>query len=732
MVHNPLPVNLPQEVRKATKILDSFANPHNGLDSVIPASVLRRAKGFCLLTVTKAGFLFSGRAGTGVVIARLDDGTWSAPSAVGTAGAGFGFQVGVELAEFLIILNSRAAVKSFMSAGSLTLGGNMSVAAGPLGRNVEGTGALSAKGKVAAMYSYSRTKGLFGGASVEGSIIVERSDANAKAYGYNVTVTQLLSGAVDPPQWAMPLINTISRLATPARSLPGGGWSTDSPLESPAPSTPDNIAADEEGYFSRARAQRRIEDEREDGLTPREYKERGYAFGSAFAAAGSTDGLTSPAAKDKGRIGAMLGSVGRSRSGSASGSVATSRGTATGTGFAAMPAASDDPFATGGPVSGASAHFETRFDDPFDFASAAGRHSPAVPSSSSPGVRRSRSPSPDLMAFDDAFAPPPQPPATSSRKDAFAVGASSPPPARSPEKGRSRASSSASAGASWFTKATGGGGNARPKLTKNRSSAAATSGLRERAGAMRWDDDADGAAAAARGEFTSDASSDPARARASFDSLDDEFAAAVARPPAAGLFGAPSTSTSTFTSTSSFSSRPRDRARAATLAGGETTRRAPAAEGGARGRAASSAAPGPGAYKPWDSEDESFLPPASSAPKPGAMIRSRSGTTTTASGTSAGPGAGLDLRPVEADFATVLSLSRHGGDGEVGVASGVASGIAGSGSGTGRSRSGTGASARAGNGGGIGRAVALFDFAGVEPPEFPFRKNAVITHLPMA
>lgn len=62
-------------------------------------------------------------------------------------------------------------------------GGNLSVAAGPLGRNVEGTGSLSAKGKVAAMYSYSRTKGLFGGASIEGSVLVERSDANAKAYG---------------------------------------------------------------------------------------------------------------------------------------------------------------------------------------------------------------------------------------------------------------------------------------------------------------------------------------------------------------------------------------------------------------------------------------------------------------------------------------------------------------------------------------------------------------------
>lgn len=123
---------------------------------------------------------------------------WSAPSAIGTVGGGVGLQAGAEMTEFIIILNSRAAVGTFMATGSLTVGGNMSVAAGPLGRNVEGTGALSSKGKVAAMYSYSRTRGLFGGASLEGSVIVERSDANSKAYGFNVTAKQLCAFSSAP------------------------------------------------------------------------------------------------------------------------------------------------------------------------------------------------------------------------------------------------------------------------------------------------------------------------------------------------------------------------------------------------------------------------------------------------------------------------------------------------------------------------------------------------------
>lgn len=85
----------------------------------------------------------------------------------------------------------------------------MSVAVGPLGRNGEASGALSAGGKVAAMYSYSKTKGLFGGVSIEGSVIVERQDANAQAYRSDVTAKQLLSGAIPPPEWAQPLIKTL-------------------------------------------------------------------------------------------------------------------------------------------------------------------------------------------------------------------------------------------------------------------------------------------------------------------------------------------------------------------------------------------------------------------------------------------------------------------------------------------------------------------------------------------
>ncbi|OAV91647.1 hypothetical protein PTTG_06501 [Puccinia triticina 1-1 BBBD Race 1] len=208
-IGNPLPTSLPLECTKAAQTFKSFVSPTNGLDGLIPSHVLRSAHGFAIFTVAKAGFLMSVRAGTGVVVARLPDGRWSPPSAIGTGGMGFGGQVGAEVAEFILVLNSKSALTQFMSAGSITLGGNASVALGPIGRNAEGSGALNSKGKLAAMYSYSKTKGAFAGISVEGSAIFERQDCNVKAYGRGVTATKILAGHIDLPVWAEDLSDIL-------------------------------------------------------------------------------------------------------------------------------------------------------------------------------------------------------------------------------------------------------------------------------------------------------------------------------------------------------------------------------------------------------------------------------------------------------------------------------------------------------------------------------------------
>jgi len=160
MVNTPLPQDLAEECKKAAKILNSFIDPvaAKGPDKVIPPNVLQKAKGFAIFTVIKAGFLFSGRVGAGLVVARLEDGTWSAPSAIGTGGMGFGGQIGAEMTDFVMVLNSRDAVKTFTKGGNVTLGGNLSVAAGPVGRTAEGAGSLSL-GHAAAIFSYNLLSG---------------------------------------------------------------------------------------------------------------------------------------------------------------------------------------------------------------------------------------------------------------------------------------------------------------------------------------------------------------------------------------------------------------------------------------------------------------------------------------------------------------------------------------------------------------------------------------------
>lgn len=145
---------------------------------------------------------------SGIVVARLPDGGWSAPSAIGTAGFGMGGQIGAELTDFVIILNTEAAVKAFSHGGNVTLGGNLSVAAGPVGRSAEASGTIA---NLAAVYSYSKTKGLFAGISVEGSVILERKDTNSTFYNRKVSAKEILQGQVPPPACAKDLYAALDK-----------------------------------------------------------------------------------------------------------------------------------------------------------------------------------------------------------------------------------------------------------------------------------------------------------------------------------------------------------------------------------------------------------------------------------------------------------------------------------------------------------------------------------------
>jgi lipid-binding SYLF domain-containing protein len=190
------------DVDQAATVIQRFeAIPEKG----IPPSVMKAARGVAILTVTKAGFIGSARGGKGVVVARLDKG-WTGPSAIGTGGLGVGFQAGVEVTEFVMVLNTPAAVEAFSKQANVTLGGNLSVAAGPVGRSAE-----AGVGLQSAIYSYSISQGFFAGVSLEGTVISVRDDANEAYYGRKVTPQEILSGKVQPPAGARNLITVLTK-----------------------------------------------------------------------------------------------------------------------------------------------------------------------------------------------------------------------------------------------------------------------------------------------------------------------------------------------------------------------------------------------------------------------------------------------------------------------------------------------------------------------------------------
>lgn len=213
--NSPILGNLSEECAKASRILEQFISKEeieNGFDTIIPVSVIKEAKGLAIFTVVKAGFLWSGRAGSGIVVSKLPDGRWSAPTAIATGGVGFGAQIGADITDFVLILNSEEAVRAFSQGGNLTLGGNLSVSAGPIGAGGEASIAGDIRDKkVTPVFSYTKSKGLFAGMSIEGTGLLELQKANAKFYGKPVRAEALLKGDVEPPAEAKVLYDTIKK-----------------------------------------------------------------------------------------------------------------------------------------------------------------------------------------------------------------------------------------------------------------------------------------------------------------------------------------------------------------------------------------------------------------------------------------------------------------------------------------------------------------------------------------
>ncbi len=166
-----------QRVTDAADVLDQLLRIP---EKAIPPSLLARAYAVAVIPdVIKAGFIFGGRRGKGVIVVRQDNDTWSNPAFVTITGGSVGWQAGVASTDVILVFKTRKGVAD-ITEGKLTLGADASIAAGPVGRQASVATDIQFEAEV---MSYSRSRGLFAGVALEGSGVTMDRKANAAFYG---------------------------------------------------------------------------------------------------------------------------------------------------------------------------------------------------------------------------------------------------------------------------------------------------------------------------------------------------------------------------------------------------------------------------------------------------------------------------------------------------------------------------------------------------------------------
>jgi lipid-binding SYLF domain-containing protein len=163
-------------------------------DHAVPDYLLEKAHGIAVIPSMKKGALgIGGSGGKGLIATRLEDGQWSTPLFVSMGGASFGAQAGVQSTDLVLVFTDKKGLEALMK-DKVKLGGEISVAAGPVGRTAEAGTNVTLD---SAIYSYSRSKGLFAGASFEGTVLEIDDSANRDVFGESVDAGRVLDGKVE-------------------------------------------------------------------------------------------------------------------------------------------------------------------------------------------------------------------------------------------------------------------------------------------------------------------------------------------------------------------------------------------------------------------------------------------------------------------------------------------------------------------------------------------------------
>ncbi|KAL4807025.1 hypothetical protein BDV18DRAFT_136688 [Aspergillus unguis] len=184
----------PTDKQKTKK---EFTNTPTGKAKVlqkIPTQVLKQAKGIAIFTAMRTGLWVSGAGGSGILIAKNQTtGQWSAPSGLLLHTAGVGFLAGADIYDCVMVINTWEALEAFTHV-RVTLGSEVSVAAGPVG--VGGMLESEVHKRRAPIWTYVKSRGLYAGMQIDGTVVVERTDENERFYGRKVSAQEILGGKV--------------------------------------------------------------------------------------------------------------------------------------------------------------------------------------------------------------------------------------------------------------------------------------------------------------------------------------------------------------------------------------------------------------------------------------------------------------------------------------------------------------------------------------------------------
>jgi lipid-binding SYLF domain-containing protein len=205
----------------ANHVLEYALNP--GIRG-IPKGFFMDCAGICIMSLVEVGFMFSGSVGTGIVIAKNDDGSWSCPVACGLTGVGFGIVLGAAAKDLIIFMADKASLQTFFSTG-LKLAGQTNVTVG-VGRDFEGSFGASASG-MSSTLSIAYSKGAFISCILEGAVVAPRKACNEKFYGLTgVQPADIIDGKITFPSnknTLMPnVLDKLGKLAQGLTEVPGG------------------------------------------------------------------------------------------------------------------------------------------------------------------------------------------------------------------------------------------------------------------------------------------------------------------------------------------------------------------------------------------------------------------------------------------------------------------------------------------------------------------------------